>query len=173
MPIAWASQCSCACCASPVRPCCPIPPCQYPCCNRSDGNCASTHRAGRNAERKETRRIYDALAKPLSEIDRRRCDDRLHQTALAEAGDDRQRNRPALLRTVRPVGTTEFSLSQMNSPPRISTGVIARPADATAACAHFDRLLAVSMALPAARNNSSHGAYARAWLRHRAVKALR
>jgi hypothetical protein len=34
----------------------------------------------------------------------RRCADRLHQAALAEAGDDRHRHRPALLRTVRAVG---------------------------------------------------------------------
>jgi hypothetical protein len=37
----------------------------------------------------------------------RRCADRLHQAALAEAGDDRRRHRPALLRAVRAVGTEE------------------------------------------------------------------
>jgi hypothetical protein len=37
----------------------------------------------------------------------RRCADRIHQAALAEAGDDRRRHRPALLRAVRPVGAEE------------------------------------------------------------------
>jgi hypothetical protein len=37
----------------------------------------------------------------------RRCADRLHQAALAEAGDDRRRHRPALLRAVRAVGAEE------------------------------------------------------------------
>jgi hypothetical protein len=39
----------------------------------------------------------------------RRCTDRLHQATLAETGDDRRRHRPALLRTVRAVGTEELA----------------------------------------------------------------
>jgi hypothetical protein len=63
-------------------------------CARCQG-CAGRHRgAARHEQRQRTQGAC-------------RCADRLHQAALAEAGDDRCRHRPALLRVVRTVGTEE------------------------------------------------------------------